>query len=98
MDITELALKHAPTMRKYGSYKKWANVHLRAADVDDLFKKAFECVCQDGEVIAAPAPDPDPELSNDLAAGPAPAKPEPAPKKKRKARKKKAATHKQAAK
>ena len=82
MDIEQLAILHAPTMRKYDSFDKWARVHLRAVDTNDYFKKAFKFICQGG-LMPGPAPvEPAPE--------PKPA-PEAEPKKKPRARKNKAA-------
>ena len=82
MDIEQLAILHAPTMRKYDSFDKWARVHLRAVDTNDYFKKAIKIICQGG-LMPGPAPvEPAPE--------PKPA-PEAEPKKKRRARKNKAA-------
>ena len=91
MDIEQLAILHAPTMRKYDSFDKWARVHLRAVDTNDYFKKAFKFICQGG-LMPEPAP-------GGLMPGPAPVEPAPEPKpapeaepkKKPRARKNKAA-------
>ena len=89
MDIEQLAILHAPTMRKYDSFDKWARVHLRAVDTNDYFKKAFKIICQGG-LMPGPAPG---GLMPGLMPGPAPVEPAPEaePKKKRRARKNKAA-------